>query len=362
MTAIEIELSCGLKIAIEEDYLWKYNLIRELGDIKFTGKLMSAQSETTFTSLVVTPLSAFSKNNLQYSQDNVYLSNQLLFDKKYKTALQVSPDGCIILESSAPCYEWFFWALQLALLHNNVSFVHGACVEKDGKAILIASRGGVGKTIIVEYFVRKLGWRFLGDDLVIVDGNGKCYAFPKPMVLYPYHKPIFPDVFAKGQGPFAPVWLNPILNHFIPFVKSLLRSCSDRLLEFARRHNPQSVKINPSEIFGPVFITKEAKLEQIIWLDRDAKYSELYMELDGGTLPSQIFAGTLLEFDPHCIRSSLIAMRHGIIRAESVFSRWLDLLAQIVSVVPKKVKLTLPTDLSVEKIGPTVAECILKGL
>jgi len=361
MGAILIHLSCDLTIVIKDDYLWKRDLIKELGDITLVGRLVHNQNETTSASLSIESASSLSKGEMQYLQDSAYLGGQLFFDETYRTALQISPDGCITLASSIPCYEWFIWALQIALLREGFSFVHGACIERDGKAVLIASRGGVGKTAITEYFVRRLGWKLLGDDLAIIDGVGRCYAFPKPMVLYPYHRLIFPEVFTKGKGPLAPMWMNSILSLIIPKVKPILRNWSDSLLEFARRHNPQSVKIKPSEVFGPDSITKEAELVQVVWLDRDEKCSEpTIIEPNNGALLSQMFAGTLLEFDPHCLRLSLIAMRHGIIQAGNVFGKWLDLLAQMLSIVPQKAKLSLPIDLPIERIGSIVAEYILK--
>ncbi len=362
MGDILIELSCGLTIAIGRNYLWRDNLIEELGDVALVGKVMDVKMGATHVPLMVAPLSALFKEEIRYSQNDAYLANQLLFDKRYKTILRSSPDGCIILESSIPCYEWFIWTLQMALLREGFSFVHGACVEKDGKAVLISSRGGVGKTAITEYFVRRLGWKLLGDDLIIVDSRGRSYAFPKPMVLYPYHKPIFPDVFAKGRKPIAPLWMNSMLSFIIPKVKPILRNLSHSLLEFARRYNPQSVKIKPSEVFGPDSIAKKAELAQVIWLDRNKKCSEpTIIEPDNGVLQSQMFAGTLLEFDPHCLRLSLIAMRQGIIQAGNVFGKWLDLLAQMLSIVPQKAKLSLPIDLPIERIGQIVAEYTLKG-
>lgn len=66
--------------------------------------------------------------------------------------------------------------LELRLWQKGHFLFHAAAVEREGKACLIAGRGGAGKTTFVMDLLRK-GWRLLGDDLVIL-GPGGALAFP----------------------------------------------------------------------------------------------------------------------------------------------------------------------------------------
>jgi len=345
-----VELSCGIKIALSIDYPWKDNLIRELGDIEFVGKVTKENTNSVTSSLEVIPLHTMSFLDAKYS----------FFDNKYKVLLQINPDGRFILKSRYPCYEWFFWIIQLALLRNKFTFIHGGCFEKNGKAILIASKGGVGKTAITAYFVNKLNWKFLGDDLIIVDETGKCFAFPKPMVLYPYHKVIFPEFFERGIKPTAPVWSNYLFDIIVPKIKPFIRKLSEHLLEFARQHNPQSKKVKPSMLFNPNVISKEATIQKIFWLDRKVN-SNLEIISDDGTLASRLLAGTLLEFDQHCVKSSLLGIRDGIINAEPIFSIWLDILNQFVRNSAQSNIINIPKDVPLDKLGLIIAEYISGG-
>lgn len=104
-----------------------------------------------------------------------------------------NPDGPISVRWHAPAanrmrFPWTLFPemvlhlylliplLELALWRRGHFLFHSAAVERDGKACLIAGRGGAGKTTFVMELLRK-GWRLLGDDLVIL-GPGKALAFP----------------------------------------------------------------------------------------------------------------------------------------------------------------------------------------
>jgi len=358
--SILINLSNGMGIAIQEDYPWKDNLASQLGDVNLVGKTKTAEVESISPSLLVKPSSVISTEDMYYSNEGVYIDNNALFDVNLKTLIRINPDKKIILESDAPCHEWFSWGIQLALLHNNVTFVHGVAFEKENMAVLIAAKGGVGKTAIAEYFVRELGWELLGDDLVIVDRAGSCYSFPKPFVLYPYHKTIFPEIFSDKKKILTPSWLSPWVSKLVPKVKPILQKGPNLPLEFIRKHNPQFIKANPSEIFGASSVAKEAKLKKVIWLEKDRKVGEpVYKASDEG-LSSRMLASTMLEFNPRCVRLSLMAIRHAVLDGKIIFHGWLNILDEVVKVTPEKARLSLPANLPIEETGPVVARHILE--
>lgn len=66
--------------------------------------------------------------------------------------------------------------MDLVLRRKGYCLLHSAAVEKDGKALLIAGRGGAHKTTFVMSLLRR-GYRLLGDDMVILK-EGRVFAYP----------------------------------------------------------------------------------------------------------------------------------------------------------------------------------------
>ena len=62
---------------------------------------------------------------------------------------------------------------------------------------MIPGPGGVGKTTLVGELVRRGTHRLLGDDLVILRGNGEVRSFPRRMVLKEAHRSEFAEAIAE---------------------------------------------------------------------------------------------------------------------------------------------------------------------
>lgn len=73
--------------------------------------------------------------------------------------------------------------LQYKLTRLGRCMVHAAGVCKDGRAYVLAGRGGAFKTSLAMDLVRKAGFGFLGDDLVILH--------EKQALAFPWHRGIF---------------------------------------------------------------------------------------------------------------------------------------------------------------------------
>lgn len=145
--------------------------------------------------------------------------------------------------------------------------IHGAAVEHDGEVYLMPSWGGVGKTATVCEFVRNHGWKLLGDDLIIIR-DGCAYPFLKPFVIYPYHKDVFPEVFASVQNHIIKNnTVSRFMSKMIPSIKRILRRFPG-LMAFFRKHNPQSIRISPYELFSSDQLSKGGKPVRTIWLER----------------------------------------------------------------------------------------------
>ncbi len=254
--------------------------------------------------------------------DDCWICPNALLDQKYGLRLEVPEPGFILLKTNNPCLEWLYWGVNIALLAGGSTFVHAAGVAKNGEAVIFPSWGGVGKTALVARLVKEMGWTLLGDDLIIISPDGQCYGFPKPMVLYPYHKNVFPEVFSKGKGPVAPVAMNGWLSKVAVGVKPLLRPFP-KLLQFAREHNPQSVRINPSTVFGLDNLCRVAKLKAAIWLDRVEGLPEAKFIAKEENMSSRMMGSTIREQNARCVLTTNIAMGLGIVNNEHFYDSWI---------------------------------------
>jgi len=122
-------------------------------------------------------------------------SGKFIYDRDRKIALIRDTNSYTVQTDKA-----FLITLLMQLLwyERCNTFIHAAAVSKpDGNVILLPGPGGVGKTSLVGYLVRNHGYKVLGDDLVIIDNQANCFAFPRPFIIKEYHREDYPDVFEK---------------------------------------------------------------------------------------------------------------------------------------------------------------------
>ncbi len=73
------------------------------------------------------------------------------------------------------------------LLQQGVLLMHAAGVTKDGEATLLPAYGGTGKTTLSIALLDK-GFRFLGDDLLLVDtADLTVHPYPRPLHIFTYN-------------------------------------------------------------------------------------------------------------------------------------------------------------------------------
>ena len=61
--------------------------------------------------------------------------------------------------------------------------LHSACLELDGRGLLLSARTDTGKTGTVLTMLRAHGARFLSDDMTILEADGTARCFPKPLTI-----------------------------------------------------------------------------------------------------------------------------------------------------------------------------------
>jgi putative flippase GtrA len=73
--------------------------------------------------------------------------------------------------------------LRWAFVERGYALVHGACLARGDRALLITARTDTGKTTTALKALQAHPWSFLSDDLTLVTADGHVLAYPKPLTI-----------------------------------------------------------------------------------------------------------------------------------------------------------------------------------
>ena len=73
--------------------------------------------------------------------------------------------------------------LRFIAVSRGVILLHSACLEVDGRGLLLSARTDTGKTGSVLKLLREHGAKFLSDDMTILHPDGHATCFPKPLTI-----------------------------------------------------------------------------------------------------------------------------------------------------------------------------------
>ena len=166
--------------------------------------------------------------------------------------------------------------LQLLLEPQGVGFVHAAAVEREGRVYIFPGYDGVGKTVLVGALMQMGGFRFLSDDISCLRSNGTCMAFPRRLILFPYHKAIFPTYFKQHAGSIRSQRMGSAAKRFVnqnmPLRQMAKRVASrlgvDGWLRGSMSAPEYAAAVPPEEMFGPEAVATEGRVVQAIFMQR----------------------------------------------------------------------------------------------
>lgn len=73
--------------------------------------------------------------------------------------------------------------LRFVFVDRGYMLLHAACMDVDGRGVMLSARTDTGKTGTVLKLLRTSRGRFLSDDMTIVDSSGVARSFPKPLTI-----------------------------------------------------------------------------------------------------------------------------------------------------------------------------------
>lgn len=252
-----------ISVEVEDSYPWKDTLFINSGVATFDKEDIKKCS----ASISIQRCTETSVDDCRDIGEGLFIGENVFVDNNFGVRLERKDKKHITMKVTQECNEWLVICIQLLLLELNCTLIHAAALEKNSEVVLLPSWGGVGKTATVLRMVKEDGWRLLGDDLVILKEN-EILPFLKPFVIYPYHKSLFPEIFEEKKGRvITNLKINSLMSKTIPTVKKVMRPIPG-LLAFARKHNPQSMRVSPMKIFNENELSDGGKIERVVWLER----------------------------------------------------------------------------------------------
>ena len=100
-------------------------------------------------------------------------------------------------------YNLFDLVTGAAFLEKDATYLHASTCSREDEALALIAWGGVGKTTSVLKLVTEEGWRFMSDDLGLVDAAGTLFRTPKRLQVYAYNVAGQPELFRRvmqGRG------------------------------------------------------------------------------------------------------------------------------------------------------------------
>lgn len=73
--------------------------------------------------------------------------------------------------------------LRFVFVERGYMLLHAACMDVDGRGLMLSARTDTGKTGTVLKLLRTSEGKFLSDDMTIVDSAGNARCFPKPLTI-----------------------------------------------------------------------------------------------------------------------------------------------------------------------------------
>ena len=94
-------------------------------------------------------------------------------------------------------YRIFLLFTQLWNVDHNASYLHASAVDVDGHAVLFSADSGVGKSALLFSLYNQKKYKFIADDLTIVNKDAKAYYQGRSLSVKPYHMSYFPFLIEK---------------------------------------------------------------------------------------------------------------------------------------------------------------------
>lgn len=186
-------------------------------------------------------------------------------------------------------YDAFDYLTQITQLKYGQTYVHASGFEKDEVGVAIFALGGIGKTTSMLKMVREDGWRFLSDDLAMIDSKGILWRSPKRMQIYAYNlinqSALEKDLF-RGR--------------------SVIDRLSWWLFKAVRGVSKVRRRVSAEELFGTSKVATCAKLHHAIFAERVNNENFSFASIEPSEVAERMAPIVTMELSPYSTIESII--------------------------------------------------------
>lgn len=213
---------------------------------------------------------------------------------------------------------------ELVLVPMNYFFsdrflVHSSAFQSpEGKTFLIGGTGGIGKTSLELFLCKERNFKFIADDITVVDKTGKVYpnlAFPK---IYGYN--------AKGKRDITKLLL---------LKRSLLNKIHWHLSMKIRGENKVRRKVSPLKLYGS-YLSNETRVSTYFILIRDKDVNELVKQPINSELAAELTLRVIQNeyyvFHQHIVWhefNTLVKKIEPVVRVDKTFANWRTMVTEV---------------------------------
>lgn len=225
-------------------------------------------------------------------------------------------------------YDIFDYITQSAQLNFRQTYVHASSLERDGKAIALLAWGGIGKTTSLLKLVLEDNWRFLSDDLGLVDANGRLHRSPKNLQIYGYN--------LQGQDKIEKALFSN---------RTMLESLSWSFFRTIKGNHKVRRRVSAEKLFGSERIATSGQMSKAFFLERHKGQDFRCEKITPEALADRCVAILLHEISPYTLVASAV---HGagnnrtILSQGEMYSETHKILVSAFSKVPCEV-ISIPT-------------------
>jgi len=189
-------------------------------------------------------------------------------------------------------YDVFDYLTQIQNLQLEQSYVHASSFTREDRTVAVVAWGGIGKTTSMLKLVTEDNWRFLSDDLGLVDKEGMIYRSPKKMQIYAYN--------VEGQPKLRDILLND-------------RVMIDKLNWYYRKARFGVKKVRRRVSAEDIFKDKvgvSARLTDVFFIERAAVNDFVTFPISASELSTKAAWTVMSEIDPfHKIAAAIYSVQ-----------------------------------------------------
>jgi len=181
---------------------------------------------------------------------------------------------------------------------RGATMVHALTVVSNGQGMCVAAWGGSGKTSTMANLMRSGDFAFMGDDWAFVSEQGALLSFWKPMFLKPYHRPLYPHIFATTTKPLVPRRLSKPFAQLTTLAHPVVTQYPG-LARRLRRWSPEGIAVRPQQAFPGAQFGTQAPLSVVVFLERTDEALPQLTQCDADWMVPRLVGNFCCELPEH---------------------------------------------------------------